>query len=129
MFTDNEEIIKEGKNAIYHNAPKIDTMMEMLEANDNTKPTHLYEAIDEKAQLEDEDDKKEMDETNPIDTTDLPTEKGNDESKAKPNGCPYKPILIPARDEMIQHARSLSFSQRTVFDKVITFCKSIINHS
>ena len=53
----------------------IDTMMEILEANENTKPSHLYETIDEKAQQEDEDDKKEMDETNPIDTTDLPTGK------------------------------------------------------
>ena len=75
MPTLHEEVIKTNKKAIYPNAPMIDTMMEMLEANENTKPTHLYETIDEKAQQEDGDDKEEMDETNPIDTSDLPAEK------------------------------------------------------
>ena len=126
MFTKYEKVIKANKNSIYPNAPMIDTMVEMLETNENTKPTHLYETIDETAQQEDGDDTEEMDETNPIDTSDLPAEKGNGESKAKPDGCPYKPIVITARDEMIQQARNLSFSQRIVFDKVITFCKSII---
>ena len=31
-----------------------------------------------------------------------------------------------SRDEMYQRARSLSFAQRVVFDKVVNYCKSII---
>ena len=37
MFTENEEIIRVNKNAIYPNAPMIDIMMELLESNENMK--------------------------------------------------------------------------------------------
>ena len=70
--------------------------------------------------------KKRIKPINPIYTSDFPTEEGNGDSKDKPDGCPHKPILIPGRDEMIQHARNLSIYHRIVFDKVVTFCKSII---
>ena len=80
----------------------------------------------EKAHQDDMDDEEELKEMNPLDTSDLPAETGNDQSREKPDGCPYKPIPTSTKDEMIQLARNLSFSQRLVFDKVITFCKSII---
>ena len=69
MFTKYEEEIRGNKNAIYPNAPMIDLMMELLESNENMKPSHLYETIDEQAQQEDCDDDEEINETNPIDTS------------------------------------------------------------
>ena len=127
-FKNHEEIIKRNKKAIFPNSPMIDTMMELLETNDALKPTHLSENIDSKAQQDNDEDQEELDELNPLDTSDLPVESEDNQNKEKdkPDGCPYKPIPIPTRDIMFQHARNLSFSQRIVFDKVITYCKSII---
>ena len=56
----------------------------------------------------------------------MPVEEGDNKKGEKPDGCPYKPIVVPSRDEMFKAARSLSFSQRIVFDQVITYCKSVI---
>ena len=43
---------------MHMHATMIDTMMELLQTNDNTKPTHLYETIDEKAQQDEMDDEE-----------------------------------------------------------------------
>ena len=67
-----------------------------------------------------------MDSVNPLDTSELPIEGSINNSGEKPDGCPYKPIKTSCRDEMYQSARKLSFSQRIVFDKVVTYCKSIV---
>ena len=67
-----------------------------------------------------------MDELNPLDTSDLPKEAGDDKRGEKPDGCPYRPIIIPSRNEMFQCARNLSFAQNIVFSKVVTYCKSVI---
>ena len=50
LFNDNEDIIRQNKKAIYPNSPMIDTIMELLETNETTKPTHLSENIDPGAQ-------------------------------------------------------------------------------
>ena len=69
-----------------------------------------------------------MNEVNPLNVSELPVEAGESQKSAgeKPDGLPYKPIPIPTRDVMFEHERNFSFSQRTVFDMVITYCKSII---
>ena len=72
------------------------------------------------------DDQVELEETNPLDTSDLPAESGDKRAKKLPDGSPYKPIPIATQDELIQKARSLSFNQRIVFDKALAFAKSII---
>ena len=89
FFTENKETIRVNKSAIFPSATMIDTMMELLQTNENTKPTHLYETIDEKAQQDDMDDQEEMNEVNPLDTSELPAETGNDQNKRKADGCPY----------------------------------------
>ena len=80
LYKSNEKTIKINKDEIQPNAPMIDTMMELLESNDCTKPTHLSEnvAIDANAQQRNIDDKEEMDELNPLDTSDLPKEAEDD---------------------------------------------------
>ena len=72
LFKDNEQLIEINKKAIFPHSSMIDTMMELLETNDSIKPTHLSENIDSTAQQENIEDFKELEETSPIDTSDLP---------------------------------------------------------
>ena len=128
LYLDNERTIEINKHAIHPNASMINTMLELLESNDNMRPTHLSEMVDvdANARQEDIDDQEELDEVNPLDTSELPSEEKEEHKGGKPDGCPYRPIIIPSRDIMFQCARNLSFAQRIVFDKVVTYCKSVI---
>ena len=126
LFNDNKKIIDENRKAILPNAPMIDSMMELLDAPDGIKPLHLADAIATDAEQANIDDQVEMEETNPLDTSDLPAEAGDKKTTRKPDGCPYKPIPVSTRDELIQKARSLSYNQRLVFDKMVTFAKSVV---
>ena len=80
----------------------IDTMVGLLETKNALKPTHLTKNIDPEAQQENIEDQEELDELNPLDTSDLPMEAGDNQNKEKekPDGCPYKPIPIPTRDTL-----------------------------
>ena len=107
----------------------IDSVKELLETNDTARPSHLSDSvslIDSTAQQNNIEDQVELNEISPLDTSDLPIEAGDDKRGETPDGSPYKPIVIPPRDEMFRNARQLSFSQRIVFDKVVTYCKSVI---
>ena len=133
LFNENEETISLNKRTIYPNSTRVDTIKELLECNDIVKPTHLSEAlnlsesnIDPNAQQENMEDQETLDSVNPLDTSKLPIEGSINNSGEKPDGCPYKSIKISSRDEMYQSARKLSFSQRILFDKVVTYCKSIV---
>ena len=125
LFNSNFEIIKENKNSILPNAPMVDSMMELLDTPEGTKPLHLND-IDPNNQQANEDDLVELEETNPLDTSDLPEEAKNKIEQKKPDGCPFKPIPISTHDELIQKARNLDYNQRKVFDKMVTFAKSVI---
>ena len=104
----------------------IDSMMELLDAPDGTKPLHIADGIPTDLEQQDIDDQKELDKDSPMDTSDLPKEAGEKRNTKKLDGCPYKPIPTATQDELIQKARSLSFNQRVVSDKMITFAKSVI---
>ena len=103
----------------------IDAMMELLDAPDK-KPLHLADGLQTDLEQANEDDKIELEETNPLDTSDLPVEAGDKKNTRKPDGCHYKPIPIFSTDELIHKARSLSYNQRVVFDKMIGFAKSVV---
>ena len=57
---------------------------------------HLGDGIDPSAQQEDEEDVQEMEETNPLDTSELPEEPENKRAKSNIDGSPYKPIPVCA---------------------------------
>ena len=57
----------------------------------------------------------------------MPNEHKSKKNAKKLDGCTYKPIPTASKEEMIQKARSLSFNQRIVFDKRITFAKSVVS--
>ena len=100
LFNKNKKLIDENRKAILPNAPMIESMMELLDAPDN-RPLHIADAVPTDAEQRNIDDQVEMEETNPIDTSDLPAEAEDKKSTKKPDGCPYKPIPISSRDEMI----------------------------
>ena len=129
LFNANSKTIERNKKIIYPNSPMIDSVKELLETNDTARPSHLSDSvslIDSTAQQNNIEDQVELNEISPLDTSDLPIEAGDDKRGETPDGSPYKPIVIPPRDQMFQSARQLSFSQRIVFDKVVTYCKSVI---
>ena len=126
LFNTNATIIEKNKTSIFPNAKMIDAMMELLDSPEGTWPIHLGDNIDPNAQQENEDDEVELQQTNPLDTSELPPEADSKRDKKKPDGSPYKPIPMCTQDEMMQKARSLSYNQRIVFDKIVTFSKSVI---
>ena len=102
-------------------------MMELLDAPEGNRALHLADAIPTDAEQANIDDQTEMEETNPLDTSDLPNEHKSKKNAKKLDGCPYKPIPTASKEELVQKARSLSFNQRIVFDKRITFAKSVVS--
>ena len=126
LFNRNQEIIDVNRKAILPNAPMIDAMMELLDAPDGTKPLHLADSLQTDLEQANDDDEEELEETNPLDTSDLPPEAGDKKCSKKPDGGLYKPIPLSTQSELIQKARSLSYNQRIVFDKMVGFAKSVV---
>ena len=126
LFNANAETIEHNKTSIFPNSKMIDSMIELLDSNEDTRPIHLAD-IDPNNQQINEDDEEELERINPLDTSDLPPEGMDKKEKQKtPDGCPYKPIPVSTHDEMLNGARSLSYNQRIVFDKLVSFSKSVI---
>ena len=126
LFNANAETIELNKTSIFPSSKMIDSMIELLDSNEDTRPIHLAD-IDPNNQQINEDDEEELERINPLDTSDLPPE-GMDkkENQKTPDGCPYKPIPVSTHDEMLNGARSLSYNQRIVFDKLVSFSNSVI---
>ena len=100
-------------------------MRELLESSEENRPAHLADNIDAAVQQENIDDQEYLDQFDPLDTSELPTERRGSKEYV-PDGCPYKPVPIATREALVEQANSLSFSQRVPFDKIVTFCKSVM---
>ena len=74
LLNKNQNMIEDRRKAILPNAPMIDPMMELLDAPDCKKPFHLDDVIAPNTEQENVDDKIELEETNPLDTSYLPAE-------------------------------------------------------
>ena len=86
LFTTKEKIINENRMCILPNAPMIDAMMELLDAPDGTNPLHVADGITTDADQANLDDQVELEETNPLDTSDLPVEAGDKTNTRMPDG-------------------------------------------
>ena len=117
-FQDNFDIIKRNKKSIYPHSEMVDTIREILESGEDSRPTHLADTMGQQANMDD----KEM--LDPCDLTELPPEGQDSNCNLLPD-CPYKPVPVESKELLIEQANSLSPSQRVAFDKVITFAKSI----
>ena len=126
LLKERNDIIKENKEAIFPNASMVDAMMELLDSPEGTTPLHLADDIDPTAQQDNLEDQEELEETNPLDISELPAETDNKTTHQKPDGCPYKPIAVSTQEELIEKARNLSYNQRIVFNKMTSFSKSVI---
>ena len=60
-----------------------------------------------------------------LDTNELPKDK-SEMKNIKSDGSLFKPIVVDEPEIMLQHAKSLSFEQRIVFDQVVKFCKEVM---
>ena len=123
-FNDNFEIIKMNKEAIYPNSTMVDVMRDLIEKPDDARPLHLVD-MDAAGEQENLDDEEEME---PLDTMELPDDEPETSNKRnfKSHLSLYKPIEVDEVDVMLQLARALSFGQRIVFDKMITFSKEVL---
>ena len=123
LFNHNKDIIMNNKNSMFPSMEMIDSVREMSDSLEDTRPEHLADNLDSFAQQENADDQDALDERDPLDLTSLPVE---GESKVpEADGCPYKPIPVCTKEMLVESAMSLSYSQRVAFDKVITFVKSV----
>ena len=92
-----------------------------LDAEIKMRPTHIFDSLDATAEQQNEDDAKEAE---PIDTNVYPCEEDslnthtNQESK-------FKPILLKDDEQLKHDARCLSFEQKIIFDKIISWCSQI----
>ena len=95
----------------------------MMKNPDDARPLHLYN-IDAAGEQENLDNEEILES---LDTNELPS----DESEMKnvqSDGSMFKPIIVDEPEVMLQYARSLSFEQRIVFDKVVKFCKEVVRY-
>ena len=121
-FNENFELVKENKKAIYPNSDMIDVMRDLIQNPADARSLHLMdmnaageqENIDDEAILES------------LDTIELPEPEERDPENVKSGGCLFKPIIVDELEVMLHYARSLSFQQRIVFDRIIKFCKEVL---
>ena len=109
---------------ILPNSPMIDVMMELLSSDH--QPIHLADTLDSNLAQQEHDDQEELDENNPLDQSELPTELESKKGQSKNDGCAFKPIPDCTQQELIEKARSLSFAQKIPFNLMLTFAKSVI---
>ena len=123
-FNNNFETIKMNKKAIYPNSTMVDVMRNLIQNPEEARPIHLVD-MDAAGEQENLDDEEELE---PLDTTELPEEEPDTSGKrnVKSTLSLFKPIVVDEMEVMLNLARSLSFGQRIVFDKIIKFSKEVL---
>ena len=121
---ENEEvnkIVTDNRRKIYPFSKEVHQIQNIIESEEDERPTHICDAIDANAQQENLDDEQEC---QPIDTTELPEELSDHPRPI--DSCKFKPIIVDEEDEMSSQVRKMSLGQRIVFDKMITFCNDVV---
>ena len=121
-FNENFELVKENKKAIYPNSDMIDVMRDMIQNPSDARPLHLMN-MDAAGEQENIDDEAILES---LDTTELPEPEERYPENVKSGGCLFKPIIVDELEVMLHYARSLSFEQRIVFDRIMKFCKQVL---
>ena len=96
-------------------------MKHLIESGSIERPEQLLDQIDASGRQEDADDEPEVP---PIDDSELPGEEKYIEQSFA-DGSKFKPIELPAEQQMVEDVLKMSFGQRLVFDKVISYCKDL----
>ena len=131
FYDENEREIEEVKKKVFPNQKTSKDMTALFESEKETRPEHIYDAIDPIAQQMNAEDDEECP---PIDTTELPDEEESDpstERKSKASGSSVtdyqktKPIIFGSDDEMLDEARTLTYEQQIIFDKFMLYAKQM----
>ena len=123
LFDKHYKLIEANKTSIYPNSSMVDVLRELINNSEDARPIHLSE-IDPAGEQENMDNEAILES---LDTDELPEE----EEKEEPEPTNFKidnlfkPIIVDDPNLMLEYARSLSFEQRIVFDKIIKFCKQV----
>ena len=120
-FNSNHDLIKRNKSAIYPNSNMIDIVSELIQNPEDARPLHSGD-MDPTGEQENLDDHEALE---PPDRTELPDDEPESKN-VKSDGCIFKPIVVDEPDLMLKYARSFSFEQKIVFDKVVKFCKEVL---
>ena len=129
FYDECEKDIEEVKKKVFPNQKSSKDMKALFESEQETRPEHIYDAIDPIAQQMNAEDAEECP---PLDTTELPDEEESDpstERKPKASGSfmtdyrKTKPIILGSDDEMLDDARTLTYEQQIIFDKIMLYAK------
>ena len=120
LYEEKKNIINENRKMIYPFSEDIDLVQTILDSDEN-RPIDAYDMLDSTKQQEDSDD---ADNLEPIDDSELPEEPSNIDKHS--DGSKFKPIIPDEIAQMKENVRKLSFEQRIVFDKVISYCKDVV---
>ena len=119
-YESNKITINENRKSIYPYSKEIDLVQSIIESEES-RPIDAYDMLDAEKQQEDSDDAENLE---PIDDSELPEEPENVAKSS--DGSKFKPIIPDEKNQMKEYARSLSFEQRVVFDKMISYCKDVV---
>ena len=123
LFDKHYKLIEANKTSIYPNSSMVDVLRELINNPENARPIHLSE-MDPTGEQENMDNEAILES---LDTNELPEEE--EEEEPEPTNFKidnlFKPIIVDDPNLMLEYARSLSFEQRIVFDKIIKFCKQV----
>lgn len=121
LYEKKKEKINEKRKSIYPFSQDIDLVEMIIDSEGQQKAQDVYDILNTAMIQEDSDDAESLE---PIDTSELPDDP---KPMSKPKeGCKFKPIIPDEIEEMKLNVRKLSFEQRIVFDKIISFCKDVV---
>ena len=128
LFNNNRELIETNRQNIFPHSSTLDSLTGILENDNFERPILLYDTLDGEGQQQNEDDMEGME---PLDTAELPDEYDTLDNKA---GSSSKEKVIMKRIDltekdiqvMYQHARSLSYAQKIVFDKFMHYIRCMV---
>ena len=115
IYEENKTVIVENKKCIYPFTQDENLVQDIIESENKTKD--IYDLIDGATRQEDSDDAENLDQ---IDDSPLPDEPRVPGYQA--SGGKFKPIIPDEFQIMKKNARMLSFEQRIIFDRIISYC-------
>ena len=124
-FNANFHIIERNKKSIYPNSSMIDEIRDLIGNPEESRPMHLSD-LDPTGEQENLDEEEQLE---PLDTTELPNDEEHIPRNYKSDGPLFQPAVVDAEEVMLDMARSLSFEQRIVFDRVVDYNKSVLRRS
>lgn len=121
LYEGNKFIIDDNRKFIYPFSKDVYMVNMIIASEESQKSQEVYNTLNASMIQQDCDDAESLE---PIDKTKLPDEL---ETIRKPrDGCKFKPIIPDEIEEMKLNVRKLSFQQRIVFDKIISYCKDVV---